>query len=363
MRRKRLSKSRTLAFGVIGLALVVVAAAYAAIVGDPTRGKVVFQQSCFLCHGTDARGTGYLASALPVSPADFTNCRITSEDPVEMVEGVVRHGGSWAGLSPAMPAWEGTLSDQQIADVASYVKTLCTDPDWVPGELNLPRPLITEKAFPEQEAILGARFGRNGKNVTELFGDFEYRINGRTALEVIPRYQWRSGMGESESGIGDTSVAVRRVIAWDPVRLWLATIGLEVTLPTGSKNRGLGAGEVVFEPFVRGGWYWHQVVLQTSLALVLPTETSHRNPAFAYDIAIGRYFQPDPRLQITPMIEFNSETRMTGAARGETMSAVLPEVRVKWLQWSTAVGVQVPMTGLRDFNVRPLFDIVYEYTF
>ena len=63
------------------------------------------------------------------------------------------------------------------------------------------------------------------------------------------------------------------------------------------------------------------------------------------------------------MIEFNSETHMTGAARGETMSAVLPEVRVKWLQWSAAVGVQVPMTGLRDFDVRPLFDIVYEYTF
>ena len=153
------------------------------------------------------------------------------------------------------------------------------------------------------------------------------------------------------------------MIAWDPVRLWLATIGLELSLPTGSKTRGLGVGEVVFEPFVRGGWDWHQVVLQTSLALVLPTETSNTNAAFAYDVAIGRYFQPDPRLQITPMIEFNSETHITGAAKGDTMSTVAPEVRVKWLQWSAAVGVQVPMTGLREFDVRPLFDIVYEYTF
>ena len=87
MRRKRLSKSRTLTFDIIGLALVVVAAAYASIIGDPLRGKVVFQQSCFLCHGNDAKGTGYLAPSLPVPPADFTNCRITSEDPVEMVEG------------------------------------------------------------------------------------------------------------------------------------------------------------------------------------------------------------------------------------------------------------------------------------
>ena len=363
MQRKQFSKRRTFAFGITGLFLLLVTFAYAAITGDPARGRVVFQQSCFLCHGSDAKGTGYLADSLPVQPANLTSCRITSEDPVEMIEGVVRHGGAWAGLSPAMPAWEGTLSDQQIADVASYVKTLCADSDWVPGELNLPRPLITEKAFPEQEAILGARFGRNGQKVTELFADLEYRLHGRTAIEVVPRYLWMRGTGGSESGIGDTSIAVRHVVAWNPVQLWLATIGLEVSLPTGSKSRGLGTGEVVFEPFVRAGWDWHQVVLQTSLALVLPTETSNMNAAFAYDIAIGRYFQPDPRLQITPMVEFNSETRMTGAAKGDTRSAVAPEIRVKWLQWSAAVGVQVPITGLRTFDVRPLFDIVYEYMF
>jgi len=363
MERTQFSKRSAFTFGITGLFLLIVTLAYAAITGDPTRGKVVFQQSCFLCHGVDAKGNGYLAASLPVQPANLTSCRIVSEDPVEMIEGVVRHGGAWAGLSPAMPAWEGTLTDQQIADVASYVKTLCTDPNWVPGELNLPRALITGKAFPEQEAILGARFGRNSNKVTELFAELEYRVNGRTGIEVTPRYQWMTGMGGSESGIGDTSISVRHVVAWDPVQLWLATIGLELSLPTGSKSRGLGTGEVVWEPFVRGGWDWHQVVLQTSLALVLPTETSNTNAAFAYDIAIGRYFQPDPRLQITPMVEFNSETRMTGTARGATMSAVLPEVRVKWLQWSAAVGVQVPITGLRDFDVRPLFDIVYEYMF
>jgi len=363
MERSPIAKARTFAFGVIGIVVLAVAAAYAAIIGDPGRGKVIFQQSCSLCHGPDAKGTGYLAPFLPVPPADFTDCRITSEDPVEMVEGVIQHGGPWAGLSSAMPAWEGTLSEQQIADVASYVKTLCTDRNWVPGELNLPRPLLTEKAFPEQEAILGARFGRNGHKVTELFADLEYRLNGRTSLEVVPRYLWNSGTGGSESGIGDTSIAVQHVIAWDPVQLWLTSIGLEVSLPTGNKSRGLGTGEVVFEPFVRGGWDWHQVVLQASLAMVLPTETSNMNAAFAYDIAIGRYFQPDPRLQITPMVEFNSETRMTGAAKGETMSAVAPEIRVKWLQWSAGMGVQVPITRLRDFDVRPLFDIVYEYMF
>jgi hypothetical protein len=41
-----------------------------------------------------------------------------------------------------------------IAYVGAYVKTLCTDPDWLPGDLNFPRALITGKAYPEQEVIL-----------------------------------------------------------------------------------------------------------------------------------------------------------------------------------------------------------------
>jgi mono/diheme cytochrome c family protein len=48
-----------------------------------------------------------------------------------------------------MPAFETVLSNSDIADVARYVKSLCTDPDWVPGELNFPRALLTGKAFPE----------------------------------------------------------------------------------------------------------------------------------------------------------------------------------------------------------------------
>ena len=80
-------------------------------------------------------------------------------------------------------------------------------------------------------------------------------------------------------------------------------------------------------------------------------------------MAIERYFSPDPRLQFTQMIEFNTITRLSGPSQGETKSAILPQVRVKWLVWSLGVGVQVPITDARDFEVRPLFDLVYEYAF
>jgi hypothetical protein len=97
--------------------------------------------------------------------------------------------------------------------------------------------------------------------------------------------------------------------------------------------------------------------------LVFPERSSNINSEAKVDVAIGRYFVPDPRLQITPMIEFNTTTRISGPAYGETKSAILPQVRVKWLVWALGVGVQAPITDARDFEVRPLFDLVYEYTF
>ena len=125
-------------------------------VGEVLRGRAVFVKNCVLCHGINAMGNGPLAETLPQTPANLTDCRLTAEDSIEVLQGTIRHGGPYIGLSEAMPAWGGTLTEQEIADVGRYVKSLCTDSDWVPGDFNFPRPLITGKAMPEQEIIIGA---------------------------------------------------------------------------------------------------------------------------------------------------------------------------------------------------------------
>ena len=344
---------------------VVVYAANAHGLLDPLlHGREIFQTNCIMCHGGDAKGTGHLAPALPVRPANLTDCRLTAEDRVEVVEGIIRHGGPYAGRSSVMPAFGNALTDAEIADVARYVKSLCTDPDWVPGELNFPRPLITGKAFPEQEMIVGGQFGRNGKNVSEYFGVLEYRVNGLTNIEITSRaLSINPNIGPTESGFGDTGLSVKRVVAFSPRYRALASVGMELTLPTGNDRRGLGGGSVVFEPNLRAGVDWRQIVLQAAGALVFPERSSNINSMAKLDAAIGRYFFPEPRLQITPMVEFNTTTRLSGPSHGETKSAILPQVRVKWLVWALGVGVQVPITDARDFEVRPLFDLVYEYAF
>lgn len=332
--------------------------------GSIQRGLAVFQKNCVMCHGSDAKGTGQLAATLPTMPANLTDCKLTAEDPAEVLQGLIRHGGPYAGRSSVMPAFGSALTNAEIADVARYVKSLCADPDWVPGELNFPRALITGKAFPEQEMIVGGKFGRNGKKVSEYFGILEYRLDGLTNIEIKSRaLSINPNIGPTESGFGDTVLSVKRVVAFSTVHRALASVGLELTLPTGNDRRGLGVGQFVFEPYFRAGVDWKQFIVQVAGTLVFPEKSSNINSEAKFDVAIGRYFSPDPRLQITPMVEFNTNTRVTGPAYGETKSAILPQVRVKWLVWSMGVGVQAPITDARDFEVRPLFDLVYEYTF
>lgn len=112
---------------------------------------------------------------------------VTSGPHTLVTDQPIEDGGPYMGLSSVMPAWQGTLSEAEIADVAAYVKSLCTDPNWLPGDLNFPRPLITGKAFPDQELIVGGRFARNRRDVAEFFGTADYRVDGLTNVEVKVR--------------------------------------------------------------------------------------------------------------------------------------------------------------------------------
>jgi hypothetical protein len=60
-------------------------------------------------------------------------------------------GGPARGFSQIMPSFDAVLSARQIAQVIQYLRALCREPGWPIGELNVPRALVTEKAFPESE--------------------------------------------------------------------------------------------------------------------------------------------------------------------------------------------------------------------
>jgi mono/diheme cytochrome c family protein len=88
--------------------------------GDPARGKAVFQQNCMICHGAKGHGDGPAAGGLATRPANYSE-RTSSE---ERQLKIITNGGASEKLSPIMPAWGDTLSEQEIRDVLSYVRTV-----------------------------------------------------------------------------------------------------------------------------------------------------------------------------------------------------------------------------------------------
>jgi len=350
-----------------------------AVLGDAVRGRAVFEKHCAACHGSDGKGTGPAAAALPVKPANLTDCRRTAEDDIEMIDAIIHHGGSYAGMSPVMPAWGKVLTAMEISDVAAYEKSLCDDPNWVPGELNFPRPLITGKAIPEQEVILSGKYTRNFSNLSPggqdlepgthsqysltFDGSIEYRLNGRTEVEVeAPFLLINNDPGPSEAGLGDMAVSLKYVLFFSVEHLTIVSAGLELGLPTGRSNKGLGSGELTWEPNLRAGWRWDDLILQGDMSVELPQQSANTNAALLYDLALGYEYEPDPRLEIVPMVELNTETALNGDDGGRTLSAVLPQLRVDWITWSAGAGVQFPITHLKDDDIKVLFDVTYEYS-
>jgi mono/diheme cytochrome c family protein len=91
--------------------------------GDAARGATLYQRYCRGCHGEDGRGGAH--TFMP----HIGN--LTKKDYIEFIPDgflftVIAEGGVAVGKSGYMPAWRGTLSEQDIKDVIAFVRSLPT---------------------------------------------------------------------------------------------------------------------------------------------------------------------------------------------------------------------------------------------
>lgn len=95
--------------------------------GDVERGAVVFQKSCALCHGPEGKGDGRIKSDPP--PRDLTDpAALKTETDWELYQ-VIVNGGQILGLAPKMLSWKDTLDEQELLDVATYIRSMAaTEP-------------------------------------------------------------------------------------------------------------------------------------------------------------------------------------------------------------------------------------------
>src|SRR5207244_7003971 len=116
----------------------------------------LFEAGCVGCHGGDGKGQPQtiLGFVPPSSFPDFSDCPTTSPEPDSTWRAIITNGGSFRGFSEIMPSFKEQLSEEQIDRIIGYLRSLCSDASWPRGDMNLPRPLYTDKAFPETETIV-----------------------------------------------------------------------------------------------------------------------------------------------------------------------------------------------------------------
>jgi hypothetical protein len=83
-----------------------------------------------------------------------------------------------------MPAFAGLLSVEEVGLVVNYLRTFCSDTEWPRGELNLPRALVSEKAFPEDEAVLTTAVDTGGMGLITNKIVYEQRLGRRNQFEI-----------------------------------------------------------------------------------------------------------------------------------------------------------------------------------
>jgi mono/diheme cytochrome c family protein len=84
------------------------------------RGGLVFSNYCVTCHGINADGNGRAARLYNPKPA---NLRMSDKNDAYFGL-IVRKGGAALGRSEFMPTWEAELTNEQIADLVAYLRSI-----------------------------------------------------------------------------------------------------------------------------------------------------------------------------------------------------------------------------------------------
>lgn len=91
---------------------------YANSAVSAARGKRIYERDCLACHGRSGRGDGPAASSFAGGMDDLSTLPGAPIFP----DGVVAY--RIANGKDGMPGWKGVLSDNDIWDVLSYVRSL-----------------------------------------------------------------------------------------------------------------------------------------------------------------------------------------------------------------------------------------------
>jgi mono/diheme cytochrome c family protein len=335
---------------------------------DTTNGEKVYKGGCIACHGSDGKGAPKASTVFrrPDTFPDFTDCAGTTPEPDGNWKAVIVHGGPSRGLSQIMPAFADLLTDQEINDVIAYMRGFCKNVHHDPlGELNLPRALVTEKAFPENELVISTAASASGAPAwtTDVI-DERTIIDARTQLETDVPVNYADQAHNWTAGFGDITLALKREMFSSLRTGSILSLQGGVLLPTGDSKRAFGAGTTQFEPFAAFDQLFKEnTFLQTQLGADLPVDTSVAPRSMFWRVAVGQAMARDHMLGrlFSPMVEFLAVHDFRPGAT--TDWDVLPEIQItvsRRQHVRVGFGVREPFTNTSGRTPQVLFYMLWD---
>ncbi len=107
-----------------GLMALLALAGGPVLAGDAAAGKDKFQMFCGSCHGNTGKGDGPASPALNPKPRNMADAAWQAGVDDDYLAKVIMQGGTSVGLSPMMTAFGQALSEQDLANIIAYIRTL-----------------------------------------------------------------------------------------------------------------------------------------------------------------------------------------------------------------------------------------------
>jgi mono/diheme cytochrome c family protein len=330
-------------------------------------GQEIYKSACAACHGPGGTGTPKSISGFepPRTFPDFTECDQTTPEPNSAWKAVIVHGGPNRGFSPIMPSFGMALTSKQIDQVIAYLRGFCRKSGWPRGELNLPRALATEKAYPEDEVVISATFNAQGAPGIASHIIHEQRFGEKNQIEVDVPLNFQDQNHTWYGGVGDTTFGLKRVMFSSLQTGSILSLQGSVIVPTGSRQRGFGSGTTTFETFASFDQLFPtNTFVQTQFGADLPRHTDIAPQSIFFNTAIGQSFAGQHGLGRlwSPMMEFLAARDVVDHAK--TDWDVLPQMQVtisKRQHIRANLGVRVPVKDTAGRPVQLVFYLLWDW--
>ena len=330
-------------------------------------GEEIYKAGCVSCHGPDGRGTPDAIAGFekPATFPDFTDCPTSTVEPDVQWRAIISNGGPARAFSQIMPSFKDFLTREQIDEVIGYLRSLCTEKSWPLGNFNLPRPILTEKAFPENEAVVSSAIniqGSPGGNVTSIY---ERRIGSSGMVEFAVPFEYTHDPAGTHSAFGDIALGYKHKL-WSSMpkgMIWSA--GGEIIAPTGNSAVGTGGESTVFEFFTAFAKLLPKdSFVQLHTGFELPVHPSVVPRAYYLRSAIGKTFATGAGLgrRWSPMTEIIFDRDLVSGAPNNV--DLIPQIQVpisKRMHILANFGVRVPANNRPGRPTQLVFYFLWDY--